>query len=63
MAWLMGSLALVFGYISLSMFVAGFKEQDETERQKLMRSGFGTLVLAMMGLVFAVSSLQAPPPA
>lgn len=65
MAWLMGALALIFGYISFSMFVAAFREDDPAERYKLMRSGFGTLVLTLMGIVFAWSSLLpelTPPP-
>lgn len=63
MGWLLGGFSLVFGYISLSMFVAAFKEKDEQERFKLMRSGLGTLVLALMGFVFAWYSFHpAPPP-
>ncbi|PIQ27191.1 hypothetical protein COW36_16695 [bacterium (Candidatus Blackallbacteria) CG17_big_fil_post_rev_8_21_14_2_50_48_46] len=58
MAWILLLVAAVFGYISLSMFVAGFKEQDEAERMKLMRSGFGTLTLCLMGIVFAWYSLM-----
>ncbi|MGV3525213.1 MAG: GerAB/ArcD/ProY family transporter [Candidatus Sericytochromatia bacterium] len=61
MAWLMVILACVFGYVSLSMFVAGFKETNEAERFKLMRSGFGTLVLTLMGIVFAWNSFHLPP--
>jgi len=57
-AWILLLVAAVFGYISLSMFVAGFKEQDEAERMKLMRSGFGTLTLCLMGIVFAWYSLM-----
>jgi len=57
-AWILLLVAAVFGYISLSMFVAGFKEQDEAERMKLMRSGFGTLTLCLMGIVLAWYSLM-----
>lgn len=57
MAIFMGGLALIFGYISLSMFLAAFREEDPAERYKLMRSGFGTLVLTLMGIVFAWSSM------
>lgn len=61
MAWLMLVLAAVFAYISLSMYLAAFKENDGAERNKLMRSGFGTLVLTIMGLVFAYQSFSSPP--
>ena len=53
MFWLLVASALVFGYISLSMFVSAFKENQETERAKLMKAGFGTLTLCLMGIVFA----------
>lgn len=62
MSWIMLAASAVFGYISLSMFVAGFKEQNETERMKLMKAGFGTLTLCMMGIVFAWYSLNTPTP-
>lgn len=53
-------IALIFGYISVSMFVAGFKEKDGPERDKLMRSGFGTLVLTLMGVSLAWNSFFPP---
>lgn len=63
MGWVLALAALFFGYISLSMFVAAFKEQDELERSRLMRSGFGTLVLMLMGIWFAWGSFfPAPAP-
>jgi hypothetical protein len=61
MPWFLFLVSAGFGYISLSMFVAGFKEQDPVERNKLMRSGFGTLTLCMMGIVFAWYSLNGVP--
>ncbi len=61
MIWLMLVLSAVFGYISLSMYLAAFKESDGIERNKLMRSGFGTLVLTLMGLFFAYGSYSSPP--
>ena len=54
-------LAIVFAYISLSMYLAAFKEPAGPEREKLMRSGFGTLVLTLMGLYFAYSSFAGAP--
>lgn len=60
MAYLIALAALVFGYISVSMFIAGFKEKDGPERDKLMRSGFGTLVLTLMGISLAWSSFFPP---
>ncbi len=60
MAWLIVIIAAGFGYVSLSMFVAGFKEPDGPERDKLMRSGFGTLVLTLMGITLAWNSFFPP---
>lgn len=62
MGWVMAILALVFGWISLSMLIAAFKEEDPELRQKLMKQGIGTLVLTMMGIVFAWNSFNPPPP-
>jgi zinc transporter ZupT len=62
MPWVLLIAAAGFGYISLSMFVAAFKEQDGLERAKLMRSGFGTLTLSLMGIVFAWYSLMGSKP-
>lgn len=61
MGWIWILPALFFGYISVSMFYEGFREEDEAIRFKLMRSGFGTLVLCMMAIVFAYYSLNPPP--
>lgn len=58
MPWLMLSAAAVFGYISVSMFVAAFKEANPAERLKLMKAGFGTLTLCMMGIAFAWSAFR-----
>lgn len=60
MGYLIALVALVFGYISVSMFVAGFKEKDGPERDKLMRSGLGTLVLTLMGITLAWNSFFPP---
>lgn len=62
MGWLMVVVAAIFGWMSLSMFVAAFKEQDIKERERLMKSGIGTLVLTLMGIVFAWNSLNPPAP-
>lgn len=62
MAWLWVICALFFGYISVSMFYEGFRESDPQQHNKLMRSGFGTLVLSMMAIVFAWYSFNPPPP-
>lgn len=61
MGWLILAMAIIFAYISLSMYLAAFKESDSEERNKLMRSGFGTLVLTIMGLAFAYYSFFSPP--
>lgn len=63
MPWLIVAMASIFGYISLSMYIAAFKEKDQEERSKLMRSGFGTLILTIMGIIFAWNSFfpTAPP--
>lgn len=60
MGYVIALTALVLGYISVSMFVAGFKEKDGPERDKLMRYGFGTLVLTMMGMTLAWNSFFPP---
>ena len=60
MVWLIVLVAITFAYISLSMFIAGFKEEDGPERDKLMRSGFGTLVLTLMGITLAWTSFFPP---
>lgn len=60
MGYLIAVVAAVFAYISISMFVAGFKEPDGPERDKLMRSGFGTLVLTLMGITLAWNSFFPP---
>ena len=64
MGYLIVLAAVAFGYISVSMFIAGFKEKEGPERDKLMRSGFGTLVLTLMGISLAWNSFfpAAPPP-
>ncbi len=63
MAWLIVLLAAGFGWVSLSMYLSAFKEKNPDERNKLMRSGFGTLILAMMGLMFAWYSFNPATPA
>ncbi|PKL79840.1 MAG: hypothetical protein CVV27_01285 [Candidatus Melainabacteria bacterium HGW-Melainabacteria-1] len=66
LGWLMAGLALVFGWMSLSMLTAAFKETEEQERARLMKSGIGTLVLTLMGITFAWNSFFPPvaePPA
>jgi len=62
MKWLVVGMACVFAYISLSMYIAAFKEKNEQERAKLMKSGFGTLVLTLMGIYFAWNSFFSVPP-
>ncbi|HEY9841447.1 MAG: hypothetical protein ACAI44_13430 [Candidatus Sericytochromatia bacterium] len=61
MAWLMVVMAAVFGWMSLSMYLAAVKEPDPTQKNQLMRKGFGTLVLALMGAMFAWYSFAGPP--
>ena len=60
MGYLIALFAVISGYICLSMFVAGFKEPDGPERDKLMRYGFGTLVLTLMGITLAWNSFFPP---
>lgn len=62
MAWLMVIGGLFFAWMSLSMYLAAVKETDPAQRNQLMRKGFGTLVLALMGLVFAFYSFHPPEP-
>jgi hypothetical protein len=60
MIWILAGAALMFGYVSLSMFIAAFKETEEVERRKLMKAGLGTLTLCLMGVVFAWYSFHSP---
>jgi hypothetical protein len=62
MGWVMAAMALVFAWMSLSMYLAAFKESDPVSRNQLMRKGFGTLVLALMGSMFAWYSFAPPGP-
>ena len=62
MAWVMLAGSLVFGWMSASVLLAAFKEEDPQERQRLMKSGIGTLVLTLMGIVFAWNSFNPPAP-
>lgn len=62
MIWLMGGMTLVFAWMAVSMYVAAFQEQEPQMRNQLMRKGFGTLVLTLMGIYFIVNSLRAPQP-
>lgn len=62
MAWIMLVGSLVFGWMSASVLLAAFKEEDLQERQRLMKSGIGTLVLTLMGIVFAWNSFFPPVP-
>ena len=60
MAWLIAAVGLFFAWISVSMYVAAFKESDPVVRNQLMKKGFGPMVLALMGLIFAWYSFNPP---
>lgn len=78
MFWIMSFMALGFGYISISMFIAAAQSEELEQKYKFRRSAIGTLALTLMGCFYAwhfsqprdsqppappqASSPQLPPP-